>query len=192
MNDQLSRTRQSDSEEGCVNVAAGHEKYRRFAIAPLIIAVLIGTQGCAIEQNAHVLSSLTLEEAKSEAQSIEDEIAALFPAHSVTHANQFSTGRLLSCNVKSGYQWYGQTVVDLRAGADIEAILSDVVDKWKADESFIVSKRTNFSKARIVELDGRYDSTYFVNVAKANDRVMIASYSPCFTLPKGADPGGEY
>jgi hypothetical protein len=192
MNDQLWRMRASDCGGGFVSMTAGQAKHHRLAIATLVIAVLLASQGCAMEQNAHVLSSLTLEEAKSEAQSIEDEIAALFPAQSVTHANQLPTGGLLSCNVKSGYQWYGQTVVDLRAGADIEAILSDVVDKWKADESFIVSRRTNLSKARIVELDGRYDSTYFVNVAKANDHVMIASYSPCFTLPEGADPGGEY
>jgi hypothetical protein len=173
-------------------MTAGQAKHHRLAIATLVIAVLLASQGCAMEQEAHVLSSLTLEEAKSEAQSIEDEIAALVPAQSVRHAEQLPTGGLLLCNVKSGYQWYGQTLVDLRAGADIEAILSDVVDKWKADESFIVSRRTNLLKARIVELDGRYDSTYFVNVAKAKDQVMIASYSPCFTLPKGADPSGEY
>jgi hypothetical protein len=82
--------------------------------------------------------------------------------------------------------------VDLRGGVDIQVILDDVVDKWKADKSFSVSRRTDFSKARIVELDGQYNSTYFVNVAKASDHITIASFSQCFALPKAADPGEQY
>jgi hypothetical protein len=192
MNDQLSRAPEFDSEGSCVSVAMGQKKHHRVAIAPLAIAVLIATQGCAMQQHARVVSSLTLEEAKSEAQSAEDDIASLIPAQSVTHMEQMPTGGLLSCNAKSAYQWYGKTVVDLRAGVDVQAILDEVVDKWKADKSFSVSRRTDFSKARIVQLDGQYDSTFFVRIAKESHHVSIASYSQCFILPKGADPDEQY
>jgi hypothetical protein len=170
----------------------GQKKHHPLAIATLVVAVLLGTQGCAMHQDARVVSSLTLEEAKREAQSIEDDIAALIPAQSVTHVEQMPTGGLLSCNAKSAYRWYGKTVVNLRGGVDVQAILDGVVEKWKADKSFSVSRRTDFLKARIVELDGPYDSTYFVNVPKPSDHVSIASYSQCFTLPKGADPSEQY
>lgn len=178
-------------------MAVGQARHHRLAIATLAVAVLLGTQGCAMHQDARVVGSLTLEQAKREAQSIEDDIAALIPAQSVSHLEQMQTGGLLSCNAKSAYQWYGKTVVDLRGGVDIQVILDDVVDKWKADKSFSVSRRTesrrtDFSKARIVELDGQYNSTYFVDVAKASDHITIASFSQCFALPKAADPGEQY
>lgn len=158
----------------------------------LVVAVLFGAQGCAAQQDVNAVSSLTVEEAKSEAQSTEDAIAALIPAHSATRVAQHPTGGLLSCKGESVYQWYGHTYVDLRPGVDGEAILDDVIDTWKDHRSFSVSTHTNLSNTRVVELDGQYKSTYFVNVAEEGSQISITSFSSCFILPKGANPGGQY
>jgi hypothetical protein len=173
-------------------VAAGQTNQHRLAIATLVIAVLIGTQGCATRQDAHTISPLSLEEAKGEAQSTEDDIVAQIPSDSVAHVEQAPTGGLLSCTSESAYQWYGHTYVDFRSGVDAESIVDDLVDKWKADKSFSVSTYTNLSDTRVVRLRGDYKSSYFVNVAEAGSQISIASFSPCFFLPKGADPGGEF
>jgi hypothetical protein len=162
------------------------------AAGSLVVAVLFGTQGCATQQDARAISSLSVEKAKGEAQSTEDDIAALIPSESVTQVEQHPNGGLLSCKGESAYQWYGHTYVRLKAGVDAEAIVDDLVDKWKADESFAISTYTNLSDRRVVELDGHYNSSYFVDVEDGGTQISIASFSPCFILPKGVYPGGEF
>lgn len=164
----------------------------RLAVATLVVAALFGTQGCVMGQDAHPVSSLTVDEAKGEAQSVEDDIAALIPPESVTHVEQASTGGLLSCAGESAYQWYGHTYVDLRAGVDVEAILDAVVDKWRHDKSISTSRRTTWSKLHVVELDGPHNSTYFINARHSSDQISITSFSQCFILPEGVDPGKDF
>jgi hypothetical protein len=135
---------------------------------------------------------LTPEEARGEAQSVEDDIAALIPPASVTHLEQVQKGGLLSCAGESAYQWYGHAHADLLAGVDVEAILDAAVDKWKYDKSISASRRTTWSKLHVVELDGPHNSTYFIHVRHSGDQISITSFSQCFILPEGVDPGEEF
>ena len=149
-------------------------------------------QGCATQEDSHSVSALTVEEAKSEAQFTEDGIASMIPSESVTKVEQHPNGGLLSCKGESAYQWYGHTYVHLRVGVDAEAVIDGLIDQWAADESFAISTYKNLSDRRVVELDGHYNSSYFVDVEDAGAQISIASFSPCFTLPKGVYPGGEF
>ena len=74
----------------------------------------------------------------------------------------------------------------------LEGIVDDLVDKWRDDKSFTVSTHTDLSDTRVVRLRGKYNSSYFVNVSEAGSQISIISFSPCFALPAGADPGGRY
>ncbi|WP_431277705.1 hypothetical protein [Leifsonia poae] len=138
------------------------------------------------------VSSLTVVEAKHEAQSMEDKIAALVPAEYVAKREQAATGGLLSCKGERAFQWYGHTSIDLQGDPDLNRLMRSVADHWKNAKEFAVRWRTTRIKTPEVNLDGADFANYSITHSESGTKLDILSFSPCFTLPKGVYAGGEF
>lgn len=164
------------------------------AIAVLLIAV-IGVSGCAdteIPREEHNLeTSLTWQNAKAETQKTALEIASVIPKDKVASIVQKETGVLLSCN-KAEHNWNGWTDITLTAGANVEEVVKGLELHYR-DGSFEVTTRTGIDGDYQVHLLGPAPSEgYLIGKGLTPHEIRIDSGSPCFTLPEGIYPGGDF
>lgn len=135
-------------------------------------------------------NSITWEEAKSDAQTMEREIAALIPAEVIVSISQNPKGTLFSCD-STRHRWLGSTTVSVTPGTAIEPIVRDIERRYQGSR-FTVSTRTTL--AGFYELDLRSPATtesYLVG-ENVEGTIWIDSSSACFTLPDGVYPGGDF
>lgn len=181
-------------------------KTRSGAVA-LFLVGSIGLAGCAGVPNSGssepagptasqtqeetMKAELTWQEAKAQAQAMEMEIAALIPKDAVIAIDQKKKGVLLSCD-KTQHNWNASTTVVVAEGTEIEPIVRDIEARYRANGANVsVDRNVNDSYRIQIDLPAPGEN-YIVSEGLASNEIRIASGSACFTLPEGADPGGEF
>lgn len=139
-----------------------------------------------------VNTSLTLEEAKKTATDVEQDIAAIVPTQYVASIEQKETGVLLSCDDERGYQWTGQTRVILQGDPDPAPVVDAITAEYSERQSFSAEVRENAIGEPSASVVGEYGSGYQVSRSADGTAIEILSFSPCFVLPDGVSPRGDY
>lgn len=134
---------------------------------------------------------LTWQEAKAKAQAMESEIAALIPKDTVVSIDQKTKGVLLSCN-KTQHKWKGSTTITVADGTKIESIVKDIEAHYRAN-GLKVSVDMDIDEKLLVQIDPPAPGeNYLVGGGVKPNEIWIDSGSPCFKLPEGIYPGGDF
>jgi hypothetical protein len=158
------------------------------------LAVVIGSasalalSSCSTQQLG---SGLTINEAKSQAQGMEDRIAALVPNEYVERSDQAASGTLLSCG-KNLYQWFGRTHLALKGDPDFEHIVRTILAGLKPDHDYDVRMARSSDGTPRVDVRGLFQAYYIASPSDDETQYEIESSSPCFQLPDGVSPRGEF
>ncbi len=137
-------------------------------------------------------AELTWQEAKTQAQAMEVKLAALIPKDAVISIDQKKKGMLLSCN-KTQHKWKSSTTITIAAGTNIEPVVKDIEAHYQSS-LFGVRNRLDIRgsyEVQMIALSGSGES-YIVAEGLAPNQIDIDSGSPCFTLPEGVYPGGDF
>jgi uncharacterized protein YciI len=138
-----------------------------------------------------VVSEVSLEEAKAQAQAMELEIAGLVPAGVVVSVDQMPKGTLFSCS-ETEWRWKGATTVTVVEGTEIEPIVRAIQGHYEGGR-FDVSTRHNISDHFEIHLMSPDTAeNYIVAEGSEPTEVRIASGSVCFTLPEGTWTRGAF
>jgi hypothetical protein len=173
----------------------------------LLLVGLIGLAGCAGNPNASsteptvpnaaqtpeepMEAELTWQEAKAHTQAVEREIAALIPKDAVISIDQQKTGVLLSCS-KTQHNWNASTTVTVAEGTEIEPIVRTIEAHYRA-KGLKVSVDIDIDEKLLVQIDPPAPGeNYLVGGGIKANEMWIDSGSPCFTLPEGVYPGGDF
>ncbi|MDR6987892.1 MULTISPECIES: hypothetical protein [Paenarthrobacter] len=167
---------------------------RYTAIAVLLVAIM-GVSGCTdtdIPREENDLeTSLPWQSAKADTQKTALEIAGLIPKDKVTSVLQKETGVLLSCN-RTDHNWNGWTDITLTSGANVEEVIKGLELHYR-ESRFEVTTRTGIDGDYQVHLLGPAPSEgYLIGRGLTPNVIRIDSGSPCFTLPEGTYPGGDF
>lgn len=163
--------------------------WRRGVFLLLCVTVLSGCTPAAEEPSEE--SSVTWEEAKTDAQAIEMEIASLIPAEAVADIVQKPEGTLLSCD-ETQHNWNGSTTVTLTPSSNAERIVKDLETRLEDDDRFESRNWIDPTGAYNVQLMSPSTAANFIFGEDEPHTIRIASGSVCFTLPEGVYPGGKF
>lgn len=162
--------------------------WRIYAVVVLCMSVLVG---CTSPPAPTPENTVTLDEAKAEAQAMELEIATLIPPESVLSVDQKPKGVLLSCDGDQ-HSWNGSTTVTLVPGTNPEVIVKDLESRMANDDRF---ESTNWigptGKFRVQLVSTKTAANYIFGEGEGTT-IVIDSGSPCFTLPEDVYPGGTF
>ena len=165
-------------------------KSARYLIPMTVIALLI--TACAPNGDSFAMTddSLTWEDAKRDTQAMEAEIAMQMPSDAVVTVTQNSTGTLFSCD-QDKHRWMGMTTVVMTPGTEVESIIRGVEERYRGGR-FDVSTRTDIGGFYEVHLKSPQTTEGYI-ISEGDPRtIWIHSSSPCFTLPDGVYPGGDF
>ncbi|WP_152030894.1 hypothetical protein [Agromyces aureus] len=149
--------------------------------------------GCAPDGGA-LDDDLTWQDAKSEAQQTQREIADLIDADQVIARDEPADGILLSCDA-TRHQWSGRIVLTLSESADADALARSVADRFRESDRFVVREQEDAPEGSpiIIQLIAPdNEENYIVAPYPASDELHITSASECFVLPEGVYPGGTF
>ena len=175
-----------DGEQGlrmrCVRAIWGVALF----VGGAILLAGCGTDGVEVE------NQLTWQEAKRQTQATELEIASMIPEDQVVSIEQLTKGTLLSCDSERRL-WAGRTTVVLVAGADVDGIVRVLADAFREGGEYTVKSYTTITDRDKFQLIAQNrEETYIVGPGIDRGSIEIASASPCFTLPEGVYPGGDF
>ncbi|MGP0224509.1 hypothetical protein [Paenarthrobacter sp. NCHU4564] len=138
-----------------------------------------------------VEAKLTWQDAKVQAQATELEIAALIPKDLVVSIDQKTKGVLLSCN-KTQHNWHGFTTITISEGTPAGPIVKNIEAHYRAN-GLKVSIDKDVDEKYLVQIDSPPPGeNYLVGEGIKANEIWIDSGSPCFTLPEGVYPGGNF
>ena len=155
----------------------------------VIASMALALSACSRQEAS---SGLNINEAKSQAQEMEDSIAALVPPEYVDSIDQVAHGNLMSCGTKS-VQWYGHTYITLKGNPDFERVLRSItagVKHTHSDYDVRMGKRPSGTPR--AEISGPFGAFYIAAPSPNESQYQIMSYSPCFELPDGMSLGDTY
>ncbi len=135
---------------------------------------------------------MTVEEAKAIAQAGELEITTHAPEELVVSVDQNATGTLLSCDGDRNYMWAGGTIVTLTQDADVTEIINDIHSDYAGRDGWTARREESAQGAPLVILDGPNQDGYLAGGDAEQSTIEIHSYSPCFHLPDGQSPRGDF
>lgn len=136
-------------------------------------------------------AGLTWQEAKAHTQAMELEITALIPKDAAVSIDQKMKGVLLSCN-KTQHNWNGSTTVMVAEGTKIDPIVKDIEAHYRAN-GLKVSVDMDIDEKLLIQIDPPAPGeSYLVGGGVKPNEIWIDSGSPCFTLPEGIYPGGDF
>ena len=142
-------------------------------------------------QEEPMKAELTWQEAKAHAQAIQLEIVALIPKNAVISIDQKKKGVLLSCD-KTQHNWKGFTTITVAEGTEIEPIVRAIEAHYRAKGTKVSADR-NLNEDYRIQIDPPAPGeNYIVSEGLAPNQIDIDSGSPCFTLPEGIYPGGDF
>ena len=169
-----------------------------------VLVLLLGVTGCATgapgeapasstgtEKGEAVESELTWQEAKARTLAMQLEVAKLIPKDKVVKINHKKTGTLLSCS-RTLFNWNGSTTATLSKDTEVEPVVMMIEEHYQ-DSRFKIKTRTDPSESYEVQLRSPDTAEiYIISAGWDPDTIRIASGSPCFTLPEGVYPGGDF
>ncbi|SDX18772.1 hypothetical protein SAMN04487912_10894 [Arthrobacter sp. cf158] len=180
---------------------------RRGAMASLLLVGAMVLAGCsgspggthiepaaptaAETQGEPMNAELTWQEAKAHTQAMELDLAALIPKDAVVSIDQKKKGMLLSCN-KTQHNWKGFTAITVAEGTKIEPIVRAIEAHHRAKGTKVSADWNPSGNYRIqIDLPAPGEN-YIAAEGLAPNQIDIDSGSPCFTLPDGIYPGGDF
>ena len=155
------------------------------------VALVLGIvllAGCAT-RHVDVDEALTVEAAKSEAMSFEDEMVADMPEDQIVEVRQRDVGPLLSCSPEA-HNWHGGTDVDVLDTFDVEGYFDALQLKWSDREGVVVSRDLNSSDEPRLIIRRPGGMSIVVSPWTTMGFIKFMSYSRCFIVPEGVYPGG--
>ena len=155
------------------------------------VALVLGIvllAGCAT-RHVDVDESLTVEVAKSEAMSFEDEMVAVMPEDQVVEVRQRDVGPLLSCSPEA-HNWNGGTDVDVLDTFDVEGYIDALQLMWSDREGAVVSRDLNLRDEPRLIIQRPDGVSIVVSPWMSMGFIKFTSYSRCFIVPEGVYPGG--
>ncbi len=153
-----------------------------------LIGVLVS---CSPIERTDNISTLTWEKAKADTQQMELAISNLIPPSAVLNVTQQEKGGLFRCGGDQ-HRWEGATTVAVTSDADIDAIVMKLERHYAGESRFIVSTRRNIADQYELQLVDPHTTENYIIAEFGTDAIRIASSSPCFTLPEGVYPGGDF
>ena len=162
--------------------------FRRVATLLVITSIVLSTSACQILQPE---SGLTLKQAKSQAQQMENAIAGFVPARYVEKRTQAPTGPILPCG-RTSLTWSGHTVLKLKPKPDLKKILDSIVAGVKRDYGYEVRLQEYRDATPKAFIDGPFGARYKAGPSVDETEYEITSKSPCFRLPEDTWTGGEF
>lgn len=160
----------------------------RATLIVVAAAMLAGLAACGATNGT---GQMNLQEAKTVALNGENETAKLVPSANIASSHQHQEASLLSCS-SGGYRWPGQTRIVFAGNPDRGAIVDTIARHWKSRDGYDVhAKKTSSGQPR-VDVTGTDGSFYSISVLDGGSSLYIDSFSPCFTLKSGQDPGTKY
>jgi hypothetical protein len=138
-----------------------------------------------------VVSGVSLEEAKAQAQAMESEIAGLVPAGVVVSVDQMPKGTLFSCS-ETEWTWYGATTVTVVEGTEIEPIVRSIQAHYEGSRFDLRTRQDIADHFEVQLMSPETAENYLVGEGSKPNEIRIDSGSVCFTLPEGIWPGGEF
>ena len=162
---------------------------RVVALAGVVALALLAT-GCT--PGGTVNEDLTVEDAKSIAQTMERDLAALVPEEFVTEVVQNDTGVLMKCDDDGAYQWTGQTRVYVTDGVDAAAVVAAASDQFSGSADFRVEEDTTADGEPRAHIIGEGGEGYLLSRSVDGTYVGVSSFSPCFLLPDDVSPRGDF
>jgi hypothetical protein len=145
-------------------------------------------------QRDSIVSSMTLDEAKLQAQRVEDDVAAHIGGDSVVGSERVDPGTLLKCG-RAEYQWSGGSSVFLAAhspAAEVVDALGHFYAEQAADQSLVYETRMGRRAASDFVLRGDHGASYYVSAGVSDSSVEITSFSSCVRLDELPDGGLSY
>ncbi|WP_067194442.1 hypothetical protein [Microbacterium sp. XT11] len=164
---------------------------RKYQPLFLLAASIWLLTACAAEGSTDDVSELTWQEAKAEAQAMELRIASMIPSSVILSIDQHEKGGLFRCN-DTQHTWTGTTIVTLTAGTSAEPLVKTVESKFRERGDFSVSTRRDIADAYEVQIASTSTAEGYIVGEGTPGTIWIDSWSPCFTLPDGVYPGGDF
>ncbi|WP_232304591.1 hypothetical protein [Microbacterium sp. XT11] len=137
------------------------------------------------------MTPLTWEQAKAYAQAKELEIAGLIPPQDVVEIVQNPKGGLFRCNAEQ-HLWTGISTVVLAPGTDATEVTKHLEEHFRTEDAFDVESWVNITQKYRVQLLSRTTAEGYIFGEGEQGTIVIDSWSPCFTLPDGVYPGGDF
>lgn len=145
-------------------------------------------------QRDPTVSSMTVAEAKSQAQLIEDDVAARVDVDAVVRTQRIDPGTLLGCS-RGAYQWSGGSSVSLATDASARDIVGTLAKSYAGeaeDQGLVYEKRKGRGDSHDFVLRGDHGASYYVSADQTDSTVEITSFSSCFELEVLPDGGLSY
>ncbi|SDX18827.1 hypothetical protein SAMN04487912_10897 [Arthrobacter sp. cf158] len=170
-------------------------KMSRYTAIALFLVTIISLSGCTgtdISREENDLeTNVTWQSAKVDTQKTALEIAGLIPKDKVTSVLQKETGVLLSCN-KTAHNWNGWTDITLTADANVEEVIKGLELHYRGGSFEVTTRRGIDGDYQVHLLGPAPGEGYLIGRGLTPNVIRIDSGSPCFTLPEGTYPGGDF
>jgi hypothetical protein len=167
----------------------------RAGTTSIAFLLLLLVTGCSpMTGDATVDKEVTIDEAKTIAQGMEQSLAGLVPAEQVASIDQNPTGALMSCSKEGDYLWSGQTKVVLNPGAayDGAAVTEKIAEQYNGRDSYMTETDLTLDGQPSAHVIGSNGEGYLVALSVDKKFVEILSFSPCFVLPEDVSPSRPY
>jgi hypothetical protein len=123
---------------------------------------------------------------------MELELAAFVPEEYVASIDQRQRGSLLGCDADGGQQWNGQTKVVLQGSPDTTSFVEAVVAEYEKRDPYTARLETTSDGVPSAHVLGPYGSGWLMTESVDKTSMEILSFSPCFRLPEGTSPHGQF
>lgn len=167
----------------------------RAGMMSIALLLLLLVTGCSpTTGDATVDEKVTIDEAKTIAQGMEQSLAGLVPAEQVASIGQNPTGALMSCSKEGDYLWSGQTKVMLNSGTayDGAAVTEKIAQEYNGRDSYRTETDLTTDGQPRAHVIGGNGEGYIVARSVDKTFVQILSFSPCFVLPEDVSPSRPY
>ena len=157
-------------------------QYTRLAagtLAAVSSVVLVATLSSCSSPGKSATSQLSL--AKQTTLTVESQIAAFAPANDVVSTHQTLTSKVIfPCLSKDDESyWPGTTVVNLKAKADTDAIMSAIGAKYATDNGWLIVTSKDASGTQSLILTSSAGAKYTVTIVQG-PQLSITALSSCF------------
>lgn len=141
------------------------------------------------------IASRTLEEAKTDLQTVQDELVSSVPSDVITttYPSPATSMVLFDCGYKDTYYWPGGPQLKINPTTDSQSILKNIYDTWLKKPDWTVTWITDNKHDGVYTLDLLRNDGIHVAIANLDNNTTLdfSGFSACFTL-RDYDPNKAY
>lgn len=165
-------------------------KFRKWASVALIAFTATACTNCTPSVEG-IDETITLDQAKTRAQTIEREIADALPADTLRDIDQRATGTFLPCSGGEGDQWAGGLTAKVVGDPPSDQIVGPITDHF-ADRDDVALRLRKDHGDSLVDIIGTHGSMWIVRYARNRAELDVDSFAPCIRLPESVWRGDRY